>query len=188
MSVVSIAQDVQGPEIARPWLVQAGATFPNLIDRHNQVGNAYNLKAVPIGILLDEHGQLVRPVGHVDINDALFRREVTDWVETGNIPAAWSDAPVVHSLRKLTDNETRSTAHLRSAVVLLTQGDRDSAIAELDQAFRLDQNNFIIRKQLWALDSPEAFYQDRVDYAWQRNRTAFEDAHGTTDPVSDSST
>jgi len=169
-------------------LIQAGVTFPNLIDRHNQVGNAYNLKAVPIGILLDEHGQLVRPVGHVDINDAQFRREVTDWVETGNIASAWTDASVVHSLRRLTNNETRSTAHLRSAVLLLAEGDRDAAIAELNQAYHLDQNNFIVRKQLWALDSPEAFYQDRVDYAWQRKRAAFEDGHGTTDPVSDSST
>ena len=169
-------------------MIKAGVTFPNLIDRNNQVGNAYNLKAVPIGILLDEHGQLVRPVGHVDINDALFRREVTEWVKTGNIADSWTDAPVVHSLRRLTDNETRSTTHLRSAVLLLAEGDRDAAIEELNQAYRLDRNNFIIRKQLRALNSPEAFYQDRVDYAWQRKRVAFEDGHGIPGPVPDSST
>ena len=187
MSVVSIAQDAQGPEIARPWLLRARTTFTNLIDRHNVVGKAFNLKFVPIGILLDEHGQLVRPVGHVDIHDAPFRGEVTGWVETGRIPAAWIDAPVVPSMRKLTDNETRADVHLQSAVVLLAEGRRDSAIAELDRASRLDRNNLIIRKQLWALDSPEAFYLDRVDYAWQRNRKASEDADGTTDPVTGSS-
>lgn len=34
--------------------------------------------------------------------------------------------------------------------------------------WKLDQDNWIIRKQIWALEHPEKFYKGKVDYDWQK--------------------
>ena len=67
---------MQGAAAARPWVEKAGATYRGLLDQQNQIGKAYNLKYVPIGIALDEQGRLVRPVGSVNIDDDAFRAEL----------------------------------------------------------------------------------------------------------------
>ena len=68
MEVVVIANDVQGAEVAKPWVEAAGGTYRSLLDQHNTIGKAYGLKFVPVGILLDEEGRLVRGVGSVKVN------------------------------------------------------------------------------------------------------------------------
>ena len=40
-------------------------------------------------------------------------------------------------------------------------------MARLKEAVRLDPQNWLIRKQLWAIDPPEAFYEGEVNYVWQ---------------------
>ncbi len=40
----------------------------------------------------------------------------------------------------------------------------------LKRACPLEPDNFIIRKQLWAIEHPENFYDGDVDYAWQREQ------------------
>ena len=62
------------------------------------------------------------------------------------------------------------------AIALLEQGKRDKAITELKEAFRLEPENWLIRKQLWAIETPEAFYAGEVDYAWQKDQVKREDA------------
>ena len=64
----------------------------------------------------------------------------------------------------------------RSAVALLGRGEREAALERLRRAVALDSQNWLIRKQLWALEAPEAFYGEAVDYAWQKKRAAEEDA------------
>ena len=44
------------------------------------------------------------------------------------------------------------------------------ALARLKEAVRLDPQNWLIRKQLWAIDAPEAFYAGEVNYDWQEAR------------------
>ena len=177
MSVLSIAQDLQGPSVAIPWLRRAGVTFPSVIDQFNVVGKLFKLKAIPIGILVDEDGRLVRPVGGVDIDREPFSKEVTVWAETGEIPESWSTAKGQHQSASPADpSEAEADVHFQRAIVYLHNGERASAIKELGRAYRLDPANYIIRKQRWALEAPEMFYADRVDYEWQRRRQAAEDA------------
>ena len=71
--VVAIAQDVQGAEVAIPSMEKAKATYRCLLDQHNAVANACNLKYVPVAIIVDESGLLVRAVGGVNIGDGEFR-------------------------------------------------------------------------------------------------------------------
>ena len=39
-----------------------------------------------------------------------------------------------------------------------------------------DAQNWLIRKQLWAIEHPEAFYDGYVDYAWQKQQIEKENA------------
>lgn len=173
--MVSIAQDMQGPEAPRPWLEKAGATFTTLLDRGNAVGKAYNLKYVPVGILLDEDGRLVRPVGPVDINDGVFAAEVEEWVGGGAPAPAWA-GQAAESPRGLSPAEAEADGLFQQAVALVQRGDKEAALEHLRRASALDRDNWLIRKQLWALEVPEAFYGEAVDYDWQKRRIAAEDA------------
>lgn len=171
-----IAQDAQGAEVARPWVEKAGATYRALLDQRNVIGKAYSLKFVPVGILVDEEGRLARAVGGVDIDRKEFREELIEWVTTGALPKAWVEADRRAAPRALTPAEAEADARFQLAIALLSQGRREEAIAELRRAFRLDPENWLIRKQLWAVEHPEAFYSGPVDFDWQKRRRQQEDA------------
>ena len=171
-----IAQDVQGAKVARPWVEGAGGTYRALLDRHNLIGKAYNVKFVPVGILVDEEGRLVRAVGSVNIGQEGFREELAGWVTTGAIPRTWIEEDRQGAPRKLTPGEEEADARFQLAIALLKQEKVEEAVAELKQAIRLDPQNWLIRKQLWAIDTPEAFYKGDVDYGWQKARRMQEDA------------
>jgi tetratricopeptide (TPR) repeat protein len=182
VEVVVIANDVQGAEVAKPWVEVAGGTYRSLLDQHNTIGKAYGLKFVPVGILLDEEGRLVRGVGSVNIDQDEFREELSGWVETGVIPKAWIDADNGAEIGEMSGSEKEADARFQLAIVLLEQDKRDDAIKELKRAFRLDPKNWLIRKQLWAVEHPEVFYDGNVDYTWQKEQMAREDAAIASDP------
>jgi hypothetical protein len=173
--VVAIAQDVQGAAVARPWMEQAGASYPCLLDQKNFIGKAYNLKYVPVGILLDESGCLVRSVASVNIDDAAFRAEVEAWARTGLVPEGWQHGAAQEAVAPLTQQEEEADRMLVQAVALLEAGDKGAAVEALRRGYRADPDNWLIRKQLWAVENPEAFYTGPVDYAWQKQRIEKED-------------
>ena len=168
--MVVIAQDAQGAEVARPWVEKAGGTYRALLDQHNVTGKAYNLKYVPVGIIVDEEGRLVRPVSSVNIGDEEFRRELGEWAETGVIPASWIEMDQGGAPQDLTPDEKEADARFQLAISLLERGKKEEAIVELKKAARLDPQNWVIRKQLWAVETPEAFYKGNVDYEWQKRQ------------------
>ena len=175
MEIVVIAQDVQGAAVAIPWVDKAGGTYRALLDQNNEIGKTYNLKYVPIAIVLDEDGRLARAVGNANIDDEDFRSQLAEWVKTGAIPQAWIEADQQGPPRPLTADETEAAARFQLAQVLLQKGERDEAIAELKRAVQLDSQNWLIRKQLWAVETPDAFYEGNVDYAWQKEQMAREE-------------
>ncbi|NKB69918.1 MAG: tetratricopeptide repeat protein [Candidatus Latescibacteria bacterium] len=166
--MVVIAQDIQGAEVARPWVEQAGGTYRALLDQHNVVGKAYGLKYVPVAILLDEAGRLVRPVASCNIDDEEFRRQLQDWAVSGQVPQAWMEAEDPGAAAILNEDEAEADARFQLALVLLQRGKREEALAQLRQAVRLDPQNWLIRKQMWAIEAPQAFYEGAVDYGWQK--------------------
>lgn len=58
----------------------------------------------------------------------------------------------------------------RDAVAAVRLGERERAVGLLKQAYPLEPDNMIIRKQLWAIEHPERFYAGDVDYPWQREQ------------------
>ncbi len=58
---------------------------------------------------------------------------------------------------------------LRLGSELLEQGKQDAALAEWRRALELDPQNFVIRKQIWAVRYPERFHP-AIDWDWQRDQ------------------
>jgi tetratricopeptide (TPR) repeat protein len=58
----------------------------------------------------------------------------------------------------------------RIGKVLLKQGKKYEALLELKKAWKLDPDNWIIHKQIWAIENPERFYEGNVDYDWQKRQ------------------
>ena len=60
-------------------------------------------------------------------------------------------------------------------MVLLEQGLREEALQRLRAARDLDPKNWRIRKQIWAIEHPEKFYESKApDYSWQQEELARE--------------
>ena len=169
-----IAADAQGPEVVKQWVEEKD--FQTLVDRNNLLGKLLNVKFVPYIIPVDEKGRLCRGIAGFDIQEANLRDDLETWAATGMIPKAWHEAEgkKVPSWNLTPDGREADDRYQR-AVKLLDDGDREEAIAELYAAFRRDPQNWIIRKQLWAVEHPEAFYKGPVDYDWQRRRQQEED-------------
>jgi len=171
--VVVIAQDAQGAEVARPWVEKAGGRYRALLDQRSELGKACGLKYVPVGILVDEEGRLVRPITSVNIDDEEFRHELVEWVESGAVPRAWMEMEG-GALQPLSAAEKEADARFQLAIALLEQDRNEEGLAELKKAAQLDPENWLIRKQMWAVESPEAFYEGDVDYGWQKRQMARE--------------
>jgi hypothetical protein len=117
----------------------------------------------------------------VDIADEAFRNELEQWITSGESPASWLDGYELSGPRSLSGNEQASDDHLQKAVDLLDKSERDSPLEELRQAARLDPENWLIRKQEWAIEAPEAFYGDEVNYEWQTARIKAENEQSESD-------
>jgi hypothetical protein len=62
---------------------------------------------------------------------------------------------------------------LQHGLELLRRGDRIGALASWYQALAADPENYVIRKQIWAVEHPERFYPT-IDWAWQKEQLARE--------------
>ena len=51
-------------------------------------------------------------------------------------------------------------------------GRTGEALALWRQGLDLSPENYLIRKQIWAVENPERFYVGDVDYDWQREQIA----------------
>ena len=53
---------------------------------------------------------------------------------------------------------------------LYRTGNVNEALSCWRKAFELEPDNLLIRKQVWAVQNPEKFYNDNIDYDWQQKR------------------
>lgn len=92
--ILAAAQDSGGAEAARKWYDRANPTFVALVDPMHVVSTLYNLVNVPMGVWIDEKGNMVRPpeVAYtsrtrlgavVDVPGEEYVKGLRDWVEKG---------------------------------------------------------------------------------------------------------
>ncbi len=154
--------DAQGADRVRPFAEQAGATYPVLVDQENTLGAVFGFKAIPNGFVIDETGVLrYKRLATFTIKKPEIREELlqvlTQRFETpGAVPAEISPKDEAASLF------ATGVTHYRGGRVR-------EAIDLWRRAWQLDPENFLVRKQIWAVGNPDKFYP-RIDFDWQKER------------------
>jgi hypothetical protein len=145
---------------------QAGATFLNAVDMLNQLSTVFGFKAVPNVVLVDDAG-IIRYTrfGGFDIRANDHRRlaerfvKSLDWTELEQHAQGAGGFKSVEALESF-----------QNGLAFYRRGHMQSALSEWRKSVALEPDNWIIRKQVWAIENPERFYAGAVDYDWQKEQ------------------
>jgi hypothetical protein len=166
--IVAVAVDVQGAKTARPWVEKAKAEFPVLIDREARLADRLGVNYVPFAVWLDRDGRMIRRPQPVNVTKDSHRMAITRWLK--------QDRNLLTAVGQSDPEPPRGfaseTARLRFSLAahFLGNGKSARALVQLRKARDADPRNWLIRKQIWAIDHPERFYQGKVDFAWQHEQ------------------
>ena len=78
------------------------------------------------------------------------------------------------SNQRVVKTNAEAAARFQLGLVLLEGDKKEEAMAEWRKALALDPRNWIIHKQIWAVEHPDKFYDGDVDYGWQKTQLATE--------------
>ena len=159
--------DAQGGEKARPYIERANTSFTTVVDEENLLGQLYGFKAIPNGLLIDEDGILrYQRFGRFDIHRP----------ETAQVVEEWARVPSVEGLASQVEDQIvesehlEAIAHFRKGLEMHRQGNVKEAVAQWRKGVELEPDNYVIRKQIWAVEHPERFYNGKVDFDWQKEQ------------------
>ena len=157
--------------MARPFAEGAGAAFQTVVDRNNLLSRLFGFKAIPNALFIDETGVIrYQKYTGFDIAKPEFRLAADTWAATGEIP---SDASTRKSGVTSSEGRHSEASHLfRKGMKLYETGKTAEALALWREGVQLEPDNYVIRKQIWAVEHPDRFYDGDVDYDWQREQMA----------------
>ena len=151
----------------KPWHDKANAEFFTLVDSQNILGNSYNLKAIPYGVMIDEAGRLVKSPFNINVSNKETILMLEKWLSDPTY-----NATLLRNLKPLNKSQNpkviEANARFQLGLTLLEIGKKAEAMAEWRKALELDPKNWIIHKQIWAVEHPDKFYDGNVDYGWQK--------------------
>ncbi len=159
IEVVSIAFDVQGVDHPMRYLRAARFTHTALIDATCELSRVWGAKQVPFAVVTDAAG-IVRLTGDT-VDEAFLAQALAALPKKPEPPPP--DPKLEHAF-------VRFEFLLQSCTNLLTRARKEDALAALQQAMDCDPQNFLVRKQMWAIAHPERFYQGAIDFAWQKTQ------------------
>ena len=155
--------------MVRPWHAAADADFVTLVDSQNIFGTRYNLKAIPYGVMIDEAGRLVKAPFNVNVKNQKTLAMLEKWLS-----APHYNAELLHDMKPsnkpLAKTNAEAAVRFQLGLVLLEDGKKAEAMTEWRKALALDPKNWIIHKQIWAVEHPDKFYENGVDYGWQKTQ------------------
>ncbi|HEX5418351.1 MAG TPA: thioredoxin family protein, partial [Chloroflexota bacterium] len=147
--------------------------FPTLVDEAGVTSVVFGFKVVPNGVLVDPQGVIrYARFGGFSVDKREDVAAVERFVNGGD-PGPSPTIPIPYALGPF-ESDLIATK-LRLGRLLDSLGRRDEAVAEWRGALRLDPENLVIRKQIWAARHPERF-QPTIDWAWQKEQLARERA------------
>ena len=117
--------------------------------------------------MIDEAGRLVKAPFNIDVKDQETLVMLEKWLSDADYNAVLL-RDVKRSNKPVSQVITEASARFQLGLVLLEAGKEQEAMAEWRKALALDPQNWIIHKQIWAVEHPDKFYKDGVDYAWQK--------------------
>ena len=169
-NLIGMAIDGQGPVVARPWVKKADVTYPVFCDENNLLLTPLGINYVPVLLFLDEEGNLARTPKGSKPSDELTA-QILEWIERGK------SAEIIQKGKKLektvlTKDQKKALDLFQKGNSALQGGNGDLAEKLWEEAFRLDPENWLIRKQYWAIKEPDKFYKtgDTPDYKWQKEQ------------------
>ena len=160
--ILSIAVDLQGPELPRPFHDKAGAQFTTVVDTRTIVPRTFGVRAVPNGALIDEDGILRYSLyGGFDIRNPATKKLVSGFLFDGEVTLT-DETEVKGAV------DVASLDHFERGLELYGSGDLEGAAVIWRQGMELEPDHWNMRKQLWAIEHPDRFYDGKVDYDWQK--------------------
>ena len=160
--ILSIAIDLQGPEFPRPFHDKARAQFTTVVDAGTVVTRTFGVRAIPNGALIDENGILRYSLyGGFDIRNPATKKLVSGFLLNGEVTLT-DEIEVKGAV------DVASLDHFERGLELYGSGDFEGAAVIWRQGMELEPDHWNMRKQLWAIEHPDRFYDGKVDYDWQR--------------------
>ena len=117
--------------------------------------------------MIDEAGRLVKPPFNVNVKDQKTITMLEKWLSEPDY-----NSMLLREMEPSSDptakTNAEAAARFQLGFVLLEGGKKKEAMSEWRKALALDPKNWIIHKQIWAVEHPEKFYDGGVDYGWQK--------------------
>ncbi len=157
--LLSVAVDLQGPERPRLYHQQAGAEFVTVVDDGNRLAGLLGYRAVPNGFFFDQDGNLLfKHMSGFDVAEPETLEAVMQFASSGRI--AKPDKP----------GEASDYDYYEQGFALFSSGDVEGAKAVWRKGIDAEPDHWNLRKQVWALENPDKFYDGPVDYGWQKEQ------------------
>jgi peroxiredoxin len=163
--VVAVAVD-ESADVVRPWVDEAKATFPVLVDADHKFVDAYGIRNVPTVVWIDEDDHIIRP-NSPEFGDDQFvefhghpsgphLEALERWIVNGEKPYE-SDAAVRADQLMPDDDQQLARAVYRLAVELWRAGEKDLAEKHFVRAGELAPYDFTIRRGSMPLRGQDPF-------------------------------
>jgi tetratricopeptide (TPR) repeat protein len=196
--------DIQGADVAKPYVDKAGVTYTALVDENNILGELFDVNYVPLHYIIDEFGiyrmnerdpQKIEEfldrekvdtdiIAQIDYSQSIYNIQglqelVKKHPNNSSAHLLLGDALIqqkrysegINKYKKAIELEPKSAkGFFRIGKATLKQNKKEEALKELKKALELDPGNWIIIKQIWALEHTEKFYEGAVDYDWQKTQ------------------
>ena len=141
---MSIAVDVQGPEVVKSYVEKFGVAYPVAVDASDIFGQAFGLKAIPVTFLVDEVG-IVRlrgdgpsPALMEQIETILQEPQTSVRGQSPQLSAAGTKADLEQKVGA-TSNDWRS--RLALARIYDGEGRHANAVAQLEAAAKIQPHD-----------------------------------------------
>jgi len=157
----------------KPWHNKANAEFDTLVDSQNILGNLFNLKAIPYGVMIDEAGRLIKSPFSINVAKKETLAMLEKWLsDTAYNATLLCDVKLLNKPKN--PKVIEANARFQLGLTLLEVGKKTEAMTEWRKALALDPKNWIIHKQIWVVEHPDKFYDGNVDYGWQKAQLELE--------------
>ena len=117
--------------------------------------------------MIDEAGRLVKPPFNINVANKETIAMLEKWLSDSTY-----NATLLRSVKPLNKSQNpqviEANARFQLGLTLLEIGKKAEAMAEWRKALALDPKNWIIHKQIWAVEHPDKFYDGNVDFGWQK--------------------
>lgn len=162
LQAVAVSLD-DDADAARPWVEEAGLTFPAVIDPNLHAAETFGLINVPSTAWFDEEGTMVRPPTMAPASDMwrdfsgidseVHHDALRAWVADGTIDRSlmerWSEPEAV--------DQAKARAHRRLGAHLHRTGDDEGASEHFAEAARLAPYDWTIRRGTLPLQGEDPF-------------------------------